>query len=75
MTVQGLGAALRPAIGGAIAQARGFWIALLTLCGFALGSLVLWVVFSTHLKPACANQPGADDALSAPTKLGGARTP
>ena len=60
MTVQGLGAALSPAIGGALAQAIGFQAAFLILGSFALGSLVLWVAASPILKPACA-RPGDDD--------------
>ena len=54
MTAQGIGAALSPAIGGAIAQAAGYRIAFLTLGGFALGSLLLWLVFSAPLRRACA---------------------
>ena len=45
MTVQGAGAALSPAIGGAIAQAIGYPAAFLILGSFALGSLALWVGF------------------------------
>jgi len=51
MTVQGLGAALSPAIGGAIAQALGYRIAFLTLGCFSLGSLALWLVFAPLIKP------------------------
>jgi hypothetical protein len=54
MTVQGLGAAFSPAIGGAIAQAVGYQIAFLTLGGFALGSLALWLAFAPILKQAAA---------------------
>ena len=54
MTVQGAGAALSPAIGGAIAQAIGYPAAFMILGGFALGSLALWLVFSPIVKPACA---------------------
>ena len=55
MTVQGLGAALSPALGGAIAQVVGYRIAFISLGGFALGSLLLWVMFRSLLAPACAN--------------------
>jgi hypothetical protein len=65
MTVQGLGAALSPAIGGAIAQAVGYRIAFLTLGGFALDSLVLWLVFSPLLKQACGPGSGGDGGLAA----------
>ncbi|THD59288.1 MFS transporter [Phenylobacterium sp.] len=53
LTVQGIGAALSPAIGGAIAQAVGYRVTFLVLGGFALGSLALWLAFRPLLKPAC----------------------
>ena len=61
MTVQGIGAAVSPAIGGAIAQAVGYRIAFLSLGAFALGSLALWLIFARLLKPACA-RPDDDGA-------------
>ncbi len=54
LTVQGIGAALSPAIGGAIAQAVGYRSAFLCLGAFSLGSLALWLIFAPLLKPACA---------------------
>jgi len=57
MTVQGVGAALSPAIGGAIAQAIGYNAAFVVLGSFALGSLALWLLLAPLLKPACANPP------------------
>lgn len=54
MTVQGLGAALSPAIGGWIAQSIGYGPTFLILGCFALGSIALWIGFSSILKPACA---------------------
>ena len=54
MTVQGVGAALSPAIGGAIAQGIGFHAAFLILGSFALGSLALWLAAAPVLRPACA---------------------
>ncbi len=54
MTVQGVGAALSPALGGAIAQMVGYRIAFVALGGFALGSLLIWVTFRSLLAPACA---------------------
>jgi MFS family permease len=57
MTVQGVGAALSPAIGGWIAQSVGYPVAFLILGGFALGSLALWLGFGGALKPACARLP------------------
>jgi MFS family permease len=62
MTVQGVGAALSPAIGGAIAQAVGYRMAFLILGGFALGSLALWLAFHGSMRTACAT---ATDAAAA----------
>jgi MFS family permease len=53
MTVQGVGAALSPALGGALAQAVGYRIAFVILGAFALGSLALWVTFRSVVRPAC----------------------
>jgi MFS family permease len=57
MTVQGVGASLSPAIGGWIAQDIGYGPMFVILGGFALGSVALWVAFSSILKPACAGTP------------------
>ena len=64
MTVQGVGAALSPALGGAIAQAVGYRIAFVVLGAFALGSLALWLAFRPLLKPACGDAGDAGGALS-----------
>lgn len=64
MTVQGLGAALSPAIGGAIAQALSYRAAFLILGSFALGSLALWVVTAPILRPVCDRK--ADPLEGAP---------
>ena len=72
MTVQGLGAALSPAIGGAIAQAVGYQTAFLTLGSFALVSLTLWLVFAPLMKRACATASGADEG--SPRYAGAAHT-
>jgi hypothetical protein len=53
MTVQGVGAALSPAIGGGVAQLVGYRIAFLILGSFALGSLALWVAFRATTRAAC----------------------
>ncbi len=53
MTVQGVGAALSPAIGGAIAQVVGYQIAFVILGSFALGSLALWLGFRRVTQEAC----------------------
>lgn len=57
MTMQGLGAALSPAIGGWIAQQLGYPAAFLILGGIALGSIAIWLGFAPLLKPACAGKP------------------
>jgi MFS family permease len=66
MTVQGLGAALSPAIGGWIAQEIGYSAMFLILGSFALGSIALWLGFASVLKPACARRDNADDPPMAP---------
>jgi MFS family permease len=57
MTVQGLGAALSPAIGGWIAEEIGYSAMFLILGSFALGSIALWIGFASILRPACAAAP------------------
>lgn len=54
MTVQGVGASLSPAIGGWIAQKLGYPAAFLILGSFAIGSVAIWLWFSSSLKLACA---------------------
>jgi MFS family permease len=55
MTVQGLGAALSPALGGWMAQTLGYPATFVALGAFALGSLALWLGFAPLLRPACAD--------------------
>ena len=70
MTVQGIGASLSPAIGGWIAQKLGYPAAFLILGGFAVGSIVIWLGFSSLLKPACATNGEAPDASPLPAPAG-----
>jgi MFS family permease len=63
MTVQGVGAALSPALAGAIAQAVGYRITFVVLGAFALGALALWVVFRYLLRPACDRDDGLNGAI------------
>lgn len=65
MTVQGLGASLSPALGGAIAQHFGYRPTFLMLGSFAIGSLLLWILFAPMLKSAYAVPPNAETRLSA----------
>jgi MFS family permease len=53
MTVQGIGAALSPALGGVLAQHFGYATAFLVLGGVSTGSLALWLCFGAALKRAC----------------------
>lgn len=66
MTVQGVGASLSPAIGGWVAQKLGYPAAFLILGSFAVGSIVIWLWFSSLLKPACAIKPDQRDAPLVP---------
>ncbi|WP_017778235.1 MFS transporter [Paraburkholderia kururiensis] len=56
MTVQGMGAALSPALGGVLAQHFGYATAFLVLGAVSTGSLALWLLFGATLKTACAIQ-------------------
>ena len=47
-----------------IAQKLGYPAAFLMLGSLAIGSIVLWLAFSSLLKPACAGKP--DDSRSEP---------
>jgi MFS family permease len=53
MTVQGVGAALSPALGGVLAQHFGYAASFLVLGAVSMGSLALWLLFGTSLKKAC----------------------
>ncbi|RZF31264.1 MFS transporter [Paraburkholderia sp. UYCP14C] len=50
MTVQGMGAALSPALGGVCAQRFGYAAAFLVLGAVSTGSLALWLLFGASLK-------------------------
>jgi MFS family permease len=58
MTVQGIGAALSPALGGVLAQHFGYATAFLVLGAVSTGSLALWLFFSASLKKACGMNRG-----------------
>jgi MFS family permease len=53
MTVQGVGAALSPALGGVLAEHFGYASAFLVLGALSTGSLALWLLFGTALKKSC----------------------
>ena len=53
MTVQGLGASFSPAIGGWIAQEIGYNSTFMILGGFAIGSILLWVLFAKTIRAVC----------------------
>jgi MFS family permease len=65
MTVQGLGASLSPAIGGWIAQEVGYGAMCLVLGSFALGSIALWLGFTSLLRPACARPQRSSERVAA----------
>jgi len=67
MTVQGVGAALSPLIGGWIAQEIGYGATFMILGIFALGSIALWLGFASILKPACAQRDAPPPQRSATT--------
>lgn len=60
MTVQGIGASLSPAIGGWIAEFLGYPATFITLAGFAVVSLILWIGFAGVMKTACVATPASD---------------
>jgi predicted MFS family arabinose efflux permease len=62
MAAQGFGGAVSPALGGWIAQALGYPVALATLGGFALISLALWIGFARTLRGASAAAPAPQAA-------------
>jgi predicted MFS family arabinose efflux permease len=64
MTLQGIGAALSPTVGGIVAQRFGYSAAFLALGAIAVAALTLWLLATPLMAPVCANQPG-----EAPSKL------
>lgn len=56
MVVQGMGAALSPALGGWIAQWSGYPAAFLILGGLSVLALGLWVGFAGLLREACSGE-------------------
>jgi predicted MFS family arabinose efflux permease len=64
MTLQGVGAALSPAIGGMVAQRFGYPAAFLALGVIAAIALALWLLARALMAPACAKPPekGAAEA-------------
>jgi len=67
MTVQGVGASLSPAIGGWIAQKLGYPAAFLILGSFSIGSIVIWLWFSTFLRSVCGGK--QDESGPSPVPL------
>ncbi|WP_051481430.1 MFS transporter [Paraburkholderia nodosa] len=53
MTVQGIGAALSPALGGLLAQRLGYASAFFALGAVSTGSLALWLGFGHAVRHAC----------------------
>ena len=61
-TLQGVGASLSPALGGAIATAYGFPAAFLSLGAIAVPAVVLWLAFGAMMRPALQANSSNDDA-------------
>lgn len=67
MTVQGLGAALSPALGGWLAEGLGYPAMFGILGSFALASIGLWMIFRSSLRASDVER-GATVPSSAPTR-------
>ncbi|WP_322033858.1 MFS transporter [Paraburkholderia sp. J76] len=67
MTVQGIGAALSPVLGGVLAQHLGYAAAFLVLGAVSTGSLALWLLFGPSLKKACRSCSDLDNPGSLAT--------
>lgn len=68
MTVQGVGAALSPALGGVLAQHFGYPAAFVALGAVSTGSLAIWLCFRRGLTEACRSREkvgGADGSVDA----------
>ncbi|SAL27091.1 major facilitator transporter [Caballeronia choica] len=68
MTVQGVGAALSPALGGVLAHRFGYSSAFLVLGAVSVGSLALWLCFKTSLRHACRVDADADRSAPGATQ-------
>jgi MFS family permease len=68
MTVQGVGAALSPALGGVLAHRFGYSSAFLVLGAVSVGSLALWLCFATSLRHACRVDADADRSAPGATQ-------
>jgi len=56
MTLQGIGAALSPTLGGVVAQRFGYSAAFVTLGSIAAAALLLWLVARPLMAGPCANE-------------------
>lgn len=66
MTLQGVGAALSPAVAGLVAAHFGYGVAFLFLGGAAIFGLVLWVAATPLVRAACA-APATPEEIEAAT--------
>jgi MFS family permease len=57
MTLQSIGAAISPALGGWVAERSGYGSSFLVLGGIALAALVVWIIARTITADACATAP------------------
>jgi MFS family permease len=65
ITLQGVGAALSPMVGGIIAQRFGYPTAFLALGAIAVAALALWVAARPLTADACAHSPGEPEMAGA----------
>jgi len=76
MTAQGIGASLSPAVGGWLSQDLGYPTAFLILGGFAIASVVLWLMFAPIIRQASAvsaDAPAAEAGAIPARRTAGAR--
>jgi len=70
MTVQSVGAALSPALGGVLAHRFGYSPAFLVLGAVSTGSIVLWLGFGKSLRHACSVPEAEPTQTHEPPKRG-----
>ncbi|WP_345817587.1 MFS transporter (plasmid) [Paraburkholderia sp. PREW-6R] len=66
MTFQAVGAGLSPALGGWLANTFSYHVAFLTLGGISIGSIAIWLLFSSQVRRACEDKAAVDTEPSPP---------
>jgi MFS family permease len=67
MTLQAVGAALSPTVGGIVAEQYGYPASFLGLGAIAVFALVLWLVTRQTMAKACANELAGDLSTTSST--------